>query len=74
VIQGGNVGDSLGTSITGSYTFDGGEVVDDSSDFESFVLIAYAAAMEVRDDEKALEIEIGGPTFTPGTYRSSSAI
>jgi hypothetical protein len=59
---------------TGSYTFDGGEVVDDSSDFEASVLIAYTAATEVRDDEKALDIEIGGQTFTPGTYRSSSSI
>jgi hypothetical protein len=48
--------------------------VDDSSDFEASVLIAYTAATEVRDDEKALDIEIGGQTFTPGTYRSSSSI
>jgi hypothetical protein len=56
---------SRGTSITGSSTFDGGEVLEDSSGFEASVLIAYAAAMEVKDDEKDLEIEIGGPTFTP---------
>jgi hypothetical protein len=48
--------------------------VDDSAAFAARVLVAHAAAMEVRLDEAALEIEIGSLTFTPGTYRSGSAI
>ena len=73
-IHGGDVGVSPGTSITGAYQFEDGEVVDDSVDFASSVLAAHAAAMTVRDDGKAMEIEIGGITFTPGTYRSDRAI
>jgi hypothetical protein len=78
-IHGGDVGVSPGTSITGSYTFDvvaGDEsgVALDSSVFATLVTDAHAAAMEVRADGKAMEIEIGGVTFTPGTYRSDSAI
>jgi hypothetical protein len=78
-VHGGDMGVSPGTSITGSYTFDGegqhaGGMVLDSSDFAASVLVAHAAAMEVRADENAMEIEIGGLTFTPGTYRSGSAI
>jgi hypothetical protein len=74
-VHGGDVGVSPGTSITGSFNFeDGGERKEDSSDFAESVLSAYAAAMEVRSDEKAMAIEIGGKTFTPGTYRSGSAI
>jgi hypothetical protein len=73
-IHDGDVGVSPGTSITGSYTFDGGEVVLDSADFADSVFAAHAAAMAVRVDGVATPIEIGGLTFTPGTYRSGSAI
>jgi hypothetical protein len=46
----------------------------DSVDFAASVLVAHTAAMEVGSDDVALAIEIGGLTFTPGTYRSGSAI
>jgi hypothetical protein len=42
--------------------------------FAASVLVAHANAMAVRADGIAIAIEIGGQTFTPGTYRSSSAI
>jgi hypothetical protein len=48
--------------------------VADSSAFAASVQAAYAAAMVVRSDEIVIAIEIGGETFTPGTYRSDSAI
>ena len=78
-IQGGGVSAALGTAalgtyITGAYTFDDREVGDDSAVFADSVTAAHAAAMEVRADGKAMEIEIGGKTFYPGTYRSDSAI
>jgi hypothetical protein len=73
-IEGGDVGVSPGTSITGSYAFDGGEVVLDSADFAASAMAAHAAAMAVRVDGEPMAIEIGGLTFTPGTYRSGSAI
>jgi hypothetical protein len=74
-INGGDVGVSPGTSITGAFTFaDGGAVVEDSAEFAARVLAAHAEAMAVRSDDVALAIEIGGLTFTPGTYRSDSAI
>jgi hypothetical protein len=73
-IHGGDVGVFPGTSITGSYTFKGGQVVLDSNAFATSVTAAHAAAMEVRVDGIAMAIEIGGLTFTPGTYRSGSAI
>jgi hypothetical protein len=73
-IHGGDIGVSPGTSITGSYTFDNGQVELNSSDFAALVTDAHASAMEVRVDATAMPIEIGGLTFTPGTHRSSSAI
>jgi hypothetical protein len=47
-------------------------VVSDSSDFAASVTAAHTAAMGA--DGQHMEIEIGGVTFTPGTYRSDSAI
>jgi hypothetical protein len=72
MVQGGDVGVSPGTSITGSYAFNTGQVVVDSSAFAASVLTSYAEAMAIPGI--AMEIEIGGSTFTPGTYRSGSAI
>jgi hypothetical protein len=76
-IHGGDVGVSPGTSITGNYKFDGGGVVvDNSTEFAASVLDAYIMAKEptlvLANHEMA--IEMGGLTFTPGTYRSGSAI
>ena len=74
-IHDGNVGVFPGTSVNGPYQFqDGGEFVDDSSDFAALTVVAHTTAMAVRNDETAIGIEIGGSTFTPGTYRSGSAI
>jgi hypothetical protein len=61
-------------AITGSYTLERGEVVLDSNIFAASVTAAHAAAMEVRVDGIAMAVEIGGLTFTPGTYRSGSEI
>jgi hypothetical protein len=74
-IDGGDVGLSPGTSITGrTPQIDNGEVVDNSDDFAASAVTTYAAAMKVRPDGKSMAIEMGGVTFTPGTYRSGSAI
>jgi hypothetical protein len=76
-IYGADVGVSPGTSITGSYVFRNegpstGHVVQDSSVFADSVLTAHSEAMQRPSEPMA--IEIGGRTFTPGTYRSGSAI
>jgi hypothetical protein len=60
---------SPGTSITGDPKFDGGEDVSDSDGFVASVLVAYAGAMKVGENEEALDIEIGGKTFTPEPTR-----
>jgi hypothetical protein len=74
-IRGGDVGVSLGSAITGAYTFDEGGVVYDPSAFVASVLLAHAAAMEVREPTVDLDTnEIGGKKFTPGTYHSGSTI
>jgi hypothetical protein len=73
-IHGGDVGVSPGTSITGSYTFEDGEIDLESSDFAASVLAAHAAFTEVTGEDQHMDIEIGGKTFLPGTYRSDSAI
>jgi hypothetical protein len=78
MVHGGDVGVSPGTSITGSYTFheegpNTGQVVLDSAEFADSVLVAHAEAM-MQEPSESMDIEIGGHTFTPGTYRSGSAI
>jgi hypothetical protein len=45
-----------------------------SKAFADGVKFDHAAAMQLSDGETAMKIEIGGRTFTPGTYRSGSAI
>ncbi|KAJ1483113.1 hypothetical protein T484DRAFT_1896588 [Baffinella frigidus] len=46
----------------------------ESAEFAASVVAAHDAAMAVRSDGHEMAIEIGGETFTPGTYRSGSAI
>lgn len=73
-INGGDVGVSPGTSVTGVAEIIDGKIVDNSIDFAASVMDAYDAAIEVRADGKTMAIEMGGVTFTPGTYRSATAI
>ncbi|OEU11441.1 hypothetical protein FRACYDRAFT_245171 [Fragilariopsis cylindrus CCMP1102] len=76
-IQDGDVGVYPGTSITGSHQFvNGGDIVLNSPAFADHVVDTHASAMEGNygTSETAMEIEIGGITFLPGTYRSGSAI
>jgi hypothetical protein len=75
-IHGGDVGVAPGTSITGSFNIVDGQTFKGTSDMEfaDSVLVAYNEAIAKRNDDNALAIEIGGATFTPGTYRSGSAI
>jgi hypothetical protein len=69
----GDIGVSPATAITGNYAIaPGGQVLNDSASFAASVLDAHSVAMLVPGI--AIEIEIGGLTFTPGTYRSGSAI
>jgi hypothetical protein len=68
------VGVSPGTAITGSPLLIEGEVVGDSADFAESVLVAHTNLMAFRDEDQTMAIEMGGLTFTPGTYRSGSAI
>jgi hypothetical protein len=56
-IHGGDVGVSPGTSVTGAYEFDGGDVVDDSADFAASVLTAHTEAMTVHSKEIAMVSE-----------------
>jgi hypothetical protein len=74
VVNGGDVGVSPGTNITGLPTIQNGAVSTNSTDFAFSVLFAHAAAIAQRFDSEVLDIEIGGKTFMPGTYRSGSAI
>jgi hypothetical protein len=69
-IHHGDVGVSPGTSITGNYASGGGALVADSADFAASVLTAYSAAFVAGGP--AMAVEMGGKTFTPGTYRSGT--
>jgi hypothetical protein len=71
------VGITSGTSITGAYTVTGGgeTVTADSSAFLASVDAAWTAAFAPRDDAQPMPAsDIGGLTFTAGTYRSASTI
>jgi hypothetical protein len=68
------VGVSPGTSIKGSYTFDGGQVVLGSDEFAASVLAAHTAAMKDGENDTPMDIEIGDKTFTIGTHRSRARI
>ncbi|KAJ1496334.1 hypothetical protein T484DRAFT_1759491, partial [Baffinella frigidus] len=73
-VHGGDVGVSPGTVVDGTYVFEGGGSVVDASDgvFANKVLDEHAAAIAARADGVAMASEIGGVTFTPGTYRSTT--
>lgn len=72
------MGVSPGTSITGDHEFlqGGGQDAspEDSDDFADSVTAAHFAAMKVRSDGIQMKKEMGGELFTPGTYKSDSAI
>jgi hypothetical protein len=73
-IDGGNVGVSPGTAITGTPQIQDGTVVSSSDAFAASVKAEHDAAMAFHPREKFMEIEMGGLEFIPGTYRSDSAI
>jgi hypothetical protein len=79
IVDGGLVGVSPGTSITGAalVTFlNGGAVSPDSTDFAFSVAFAHSAAIAHRVDSiyMGTAVEIGGQTFTPGTYRIGTSM
>jgi hypothetical protein len=53
---------------------DGGPIYAASASFADSVTANHAAFLEVRADGVNITNEIGGVTFTPGTYRSADAI
>jgi hypothetical protein len=72
-VYGGDVGVFPGTSITGTHVISLSEQGAGSSEaFAASVLVAHSKAMQ--ESSVPMHIEIGGLTFTPGTYRSDSAI
>jgi hypothetical protein len=63
--------------MSGGYTIDDGEVADtaDTTQFIGSAIHAWQEAMALRDDRMPiLDPEIGGSTFTPGTWRSGTPI
>jgi hypothetical protein len=70
-INGGDVGAS---SISGTYGIVDGTVASagDSALFTASVYDSWFAAMQIQNNAMAFAIEMGGETFTPGTWRSSS--
>jgi hypothetical protein len=71
----GDIGVAPGTSITGQYKLDNGEMVSESSDFAAAAKSNHAEKMFEQDDCKHMVVtEIGGLTLTPGTYCFASAI
>jgi hypothetical protein len=76
-IRNGDVGLFPGTSIT--YVefpnfLNGGPIYAASEAFADSVTANHVAFLEVRADGVSIPNEIGGLTFTPGTYRSADAI
>jgi hypothetical protein len=72
----GNIGVSPGTSITGIPVLqNGAEVASGNTNFATSVIKNHAEAMAPQlYGGNDMAIEMGGLTFTPGTYRSGSAI
>jgi hypothetical protein len=75
-IYSGDVGVAPGDSISGTYDIVDGEAFTGTSslDFANSVTAAHAEAMAVQTDKEAFPTEIGGLTFTPGTYRTGGQI
>jgi hypothetical protein len=69
------VGVSPGTSITGNYKLEEGKIATTKAASECAALVKSNHAAKLAEiGWKSIAIEIGGLTFTPGTYRSASAI
>jgi hypothetical protein len=65
----------IATAMTGVYSIDDGQVADtvDTPQFIASAINAWQQAMAIRDDAMPiLSPEIGGSTFTPGTWRSGT--
>jgi hypothetical protein len=68
-----------GTSITGLWDFTTSEGIETGNSagreaYAHFFLATHFAAMKIRPEGKAMDIEIGSKTFMAGTHRSSSTI
>jgi hypothetical protein len=71
------VGGSPGIAMSGGHTIDDGEVAytTDTTQFIASATHAWQEAMAIRDEHMPiLDPEIGGLTFTPGTWRSGTPI
>jgi hypothetical protein len=74
-ISGGDVGISPGTSITGAYDLVDGALLANAADSARFAASVYddwVAAMEIREDATAFDVEMGGKTFTRGIWHSGT--
>jgi hypothetical protein len=75
-ISHGDIGVSPGILIAGQFILDGGVTVDDSSEFAERAKRNHAEKTSQRNGytDMGAVSEIGGQTFTPGTYRFRTGI
>jgi hypothetical protein len=75
-VIGGDVGIFPGTSITGAYTLIDADVADrgDSLIFDVFAEASWLEAVAPRFNTQTIPVEMGGNTFTPGTWHTSTYI
>jgi hypothetical protein len=74
-VSGGDVGISPGTSITGAYDLVDGALLANAADSARFAASVYddwVAAMEIREDATAFDVEMGGKTFSRGIWHSGT--